>query len=73
MDLSLVPRLPQPDSKAVRFVYPRKRNRPQIVRRLLIDLIFILAVIRKMYLRSWATERLLWDDCKCMLPEDIVN
>ena len=71
MDLSLIPRWPPPEIKAVRFVYPRKRKPSQTLRSLLIALIAISVVTRKLYLRSFTTERLLWDDCKCMLDKGV--
>ena len=70
MDLSLIPKLPPPESKAVRFVYPCQRNALQNLRSLLIALVATLVVTRKLYLRSYAAEKLLWDDCKCMLDKE---
>ena len=70
MDLSLIPKLPPPESKTGKFVYSRKQKVLQNLRTLLIALVAILVVTRKLYLRSYATERLLWDDSKCMPDEE---
>jgi hypothetical protein len=65
MDLSLVGKLPPPQTEAVRFVYPRETNHLKKIQMVLITFTAILIMTRRLYLRRWTTQPLLWDDCTC--------
>lgn len=64
MDLSLLSRMElQPPTETARFVYPRKTNHLQRIRKFLVACTIVLIVIRKLYSRKYTTKPLLWDEC----------